>query len=96
MKGMGARENLYSIPARLLRQLFQDLPVTAEACHYMSMLLDRADSDESDEPPGENSDLDERECTLELDEPIALAGVRCDAPTAQEGGWESDASGVSD
>ena len=96
MKGMGARENLYSVPARLLQQLFQDLPVTVEVCHYVSTLLDREGSDECDDPSGESDDLDESECAPELDEPIALAGARCDAPTAQEGGWESDASGISD
>ena len=61
----------------------------------MSELLVRKDpseiSDSVQLAGGTESDLPE--CALE---PVALAGVRAEVTIIPEGGWESDASGLSD
>ena len=93
-KGMGARENLYGIPSSLLKQLFHNLTLHEEVHQFLSELLVREDPSEiSDlvQLAGTESDLPE--CALE---PIALAGVRAEVTIIPEGGWESDASGLSD
>ncbi|KAK3236638.1 hypothetical protein CYMTET_53226 [Cymbomonas tetramitiformis] len=93
-KGMGARENLYGIPSALLKQLFHNLTLHEEVHAFLSELLVREDLSEMSglvQSAVVESDLPEFE-----PEPIALAGVRAEVTIIPEGGWESDASGLSD
>ncbi|KAK3258595.1 hypothetical protein CYMTET_32376 [Cymbomonas tetramitiformis] len=93
-KGMGARENLYGIPSALLKQLFHNLTLHEEVHAFLSELLVREDLSEMSvlvQSAVVESDPPEFE-----PEPIALAGVRAEVTIIPEGGWESDASGLSD
>ncbi|KAK3250676.1 hypothetical protein CYMTET_39951 [Cymbomonas tetramitiformis] len=93
-KGMGARENLYGIPSALLKQLFHNLTLHEEVHAFLSELLVREDLSEMSvlvQSAVVESDPPEFE-----PEPIALAGARAEVTIIPEGGWESDASGLSD
>ena len=93
-KGMGARENLYGIPSALLKQLFHNLTLHEEVHAFLSELLVREDlSEMSVLVQSAVVESDPPECEPE---PIALAGVRAEVTIIPEGGWDSDASGLSD
>ena len=85
--GKGSCENLYGIPASLLEHLFRDLPFhfSSSVCLFMADLLLRELSEDCEEDSDGHLDLD----------PVALSGAKA-LPIEVDGGWESDASCLSD